>query len=437
MRNIDIIQTSIDYIEENLKTEISANELSKISGFSLFHYYRIFQDIIGIPVMQYVLRRKLINAIYEISLGSKIIDTALIFGFETHAGFFKAFVREYDCSPTLYLKNHTVRTPYKINLLQKENIMITQKKIKEILANWNLSNAKISPLYYESTGEKSDNEWIINSKYVLRVSTNLGEFLKHFTIAKALSKSGIDASVPVLSNTNEPKKYIQDGELYFCLLNKVEGSCIKASENYIGEYKTKARYVGEIIGQLHNVLQKYDSEFICDEPNIFEDAKNWSIPETRKLINLPQSFYSNYLGVFGKLYPQLPKHVIHRNLTPSDIIYKDNRFSGFVDFHLSERNIRIFDPCYASTGILSESFVENDMSKLDKWIEVYKNIITGYDSVCKLSSEEKQSIPYVIFTIQMICFTFFSSTPKYKELAEMNKKMLLWLASNQDKLEIL
>lgn len=43
---------------------------------------------------------------------------------------------------------------------------------------------------------------------------------------------------------------------------------------------------------------------------------------------------------------------------------KDGRIVGFIDFELSERNIRIFDPCYASTANLSESFDENDFHKL-------------------------------------------------------------------------
>ncbi len=40
------------------------------------------------PVMQYILLRKLKNAIYEISCGKKAIDIALDYGFETYAGFF-------------------------------------------------------------------------------------------------------------------------------------------------------------------------------------------------------------------------------------------------------------------------------------------------------------------------------------------------------------
>ena len=129
----ELIQESIDYIEDNLKCEITAQELSERAGFSLFHYYRLFQTAVGLPVMQYILRRKLLHAIYEISCGSKMIDAELLYGFETHAGFYKAFVREIGCTPAQYLKRYKAKKPYRINIFEEEHIMVSHKKVTEIL----------------------------------------------------------------------------------------------------------------------------------------------------------------------------------------------------------------------------------------------------------------------------------------------------------------
>ena len=90
----EVIQDSIDYIEDNIKCEISAQELSERAGFSLFHYYRLFQTAVGLPVMQYILRRRLLNTIYEIECGNKMIDIALLYGFETHAGFYNFYIQK-------------------------------------------------------------------------------------------------------------------------------------------------------------------------------------------------------------------------------------------------------------------------------------------------------------------------------------------------------
>lgn len=61
MGNLDRIQGSIDYIEKNLKSEISAQELADQANISMFHYYRLFQTAVGIPIMQYITRRKLLH----------------------------------------------------------------------------------------------------------------------------------------------------------------------------------------------------------------------------------------------------------------------------------------------------------------------------------------------------------------------------------------
>ena len=101
---------------------------------------------------------------------------------------------------------------------------------------------------------------------------------------------------------------------------------------------------------------------------------------------------------------------------------------------MSERNIRIFDPCYAATAILSESFEAGNVEKLDKWVNIYKNIIYGYDEVVKLSDAEWKSIPYVVITNQLISTAWFSEQEKYSELYEINKKMTEWMIENFDKL---
>ena len=76
MYHTNIIQQSLDYIEDNLKAEISIAELADMAGYSLYHYERIFKNLVGISISQYVKRRRLLHAAFEIAGGSRIIDTA-------------------------------------------------------------------------------------------------------------------------------------------------------------------------------------------------------------------------------------------------------------------------------------------------------------------------------------------------------------------------
>ncbi len=92
MDYIKIIQNSIDYIEENLKEALTVDKIAEVTGFSSYHYYRLFNAYVGMPVMQYVRRRRMLHGINELFNNEKrIIDVALDYGFNTHSGFSKAF----------------------------------------------------------------------------------------------------------------------------------------------------------------------------------------------------------------------------------------------------------------------------------------------------------------------------------------------------------
>lgn len=427
----EIIQDSIDYIEDNIKCDISAGELSERAGFSVFHYYRLFQTAVGLPVMQYILRRRLLNAIYEIKCGSRMIDVALLYGFETHAGFYKAFVREFGCTPAQYLKLHRVKKPYRIDIVKEEHVMVTHKKVACILKKWGLENDPISDIYYDGSGNRNENAFYIGKDYVLKFSANLGKLKNHIVISKALENVGLFAATPVKTMAGE--EYIADGELYFCLSKRLEGHQLKISSMYEDDLVESARFVGEVIGQLSKALESV--EVLVKGANIYESVKNWAIPQLRGKINVLEEVFADYVENFGEILKILPTQVIHRDPNPGNIIVAENKW-GFIDFELSERNIRIFDPCYAATAILSESFEFGNESKLAKWIQIYKNIIYGYDDVVNLTAAEKKAVPYVVLSNQLIALAWFEGKEKYQEIYETNKKMTEWLVSVWSELSV-
>ena len=427
----EVIQESLDYIEDNLTCEISAQELSERAGFSLFHYYRLFQTAVGLPVMQYILRRRLLGAIYEISCGSKMIDVELRYGFETHAGFYRAFVREIGCTPAQYLKRYKVKKPYRINIFKEEHVMVSHKKVTTILKAWGLEKETVSDIYYEGTGNKNESAVYVGEKYVLKYSANLGKLKSHITISKALENVGLYAATPVATLAGE--EYIADGELYFCLTKRLAGQQMKLGTMYEEGFSEKARFIGEVIGQLSKALENVEA--LVEEADIYGSVVNWAIPQLKGKLNVSEQVFRDYEETFGSLYEKLPKQVIHRDPNPGNIILAEDKW-GFIDFELSEKNVRIFDPCYAATAILSESFEEGKEEKLETWVKVYQNIITGYDSVVKLSEEEKKAIPYVVLSNQLLALAWFAGQEKFQELYETNKKMTEWMLRNFDKLQI-
>ena len=425
------IQNTIDYVEANLRAEMTAAELAEQAGYSVFHFYRIFQSEVGMPVMQYILKRKLLNVIYEIGTGKKKIDAALEYGFETYAGFYKSFVRELGYTPADYLRKFKVKKPYRINLFQEEQIMLSHKKITEMLALWGMQEEKIADVVYGESGEISDTAKYVGEDYVIKYTNNLGNVLKTISISKALENVGL-ASLTVIP-TKDGREYVENGELYFFVSKRVKGEGILASHVYLDEYEKKARFIGEIVGQLDLALEKIDIE--VEEMDLLARVRDWALPALKDVIGIDEEAAKKYLQAMNRLYPKLPRQIIHRDPNPSNIIVSGDKW-GFIDFDLSERNVRIYDPCYAATAILSETYEEGNEEKLKKWIAVMKEIAYGYDAVVSLSDEEKEAIPYIILSNQFIATAWFAGKEKFQSIFEVNVKMTNWILHNIEQMKL-
>lgn len=116
MNHTETLQAVLNYIDDHLKTEWSTDLIAEKAGYSPYHFSRIFREAIGIPVMTYVTWRKLQYALYDLCLGKKVIDVAMEYGFETHAGFTKSFVRWFGFPPSLCKLRLTVKPPIKPNV---------------------------------------------------------------------------------------------------------------------------------------------------------------------------------------------------------------------------------------------------------------------------------------------------------------------------------
>ena len=425
------IQLTLDYIEDNLKAEITPQELSALAGFSLCHYYHLFTQTVGMSLGQYVNGRRLRWAIYEIGEGRNMLDVALEYGFETHAGFYRAFYREYGCSPTAYLKRHRPVKPYPIRLDQEGKLLFSIKNARKLLAAWGFEKYKIQDIYYEGSGQVSEHDFQVGEEWVLKLSPSPGRLNRHVELSLALEREGLAASVPVPVMENGREYLTQEGELFGILCGRIQGE--RMSEKELWEQSGKemesnrACAFGALIGRLHGILARLDCPF-CEESDLYGEVLSWALPA----VSLPESFVAEYIKSFGGLYRKLPRQIIHRDMNPCHVICRKGRMAGFTDFELSQINLRLFDPCYAATGILTEN-LEKGLT-VERWIPLYHDILRGYDREAYLTAEERQAAPWVVLSIQLICTAYFSEKEKYTRLAQINMHILKELIRKREQL---
>ena len=270
---------------------------------------------------------------------------------------------------------------------------------------------------------------MVGSDYILKTG-NREVLMKNLKISKELHKQGFSSSLPILTKTGE--EYL-DGKDVFILTRGIKGEPLPRSDRF-GDNRIKfGEKYGRSIARLHKALKAIQKDVLPDEVNLYKNVMDWALPNVKQQniqwnMGIADTIFDDYIENFGALYDKLPKQLIHRDPNPSNILFDNGEVSGFIDFDLSEINIRLWDVCYCATGILSEGSDE----AYEKWLDILGGILYGYDMEGKLTSEEKQAVFYVICSIQMICIAFFESNDIYRELAKINRQMLKFIIDNKE-----
>lgn len=101
MEWLDRLNQSISYIENNLMGEIDYEYAAKIACCSVYHFQRMFSYIAGIPLAEYIRRRRMTLAAFELQNSDiKVIDLALKYNYESPTSFSRAFQNIHGISPS-------------------------------------------------------------------------------------------------------------------------------------------------------------------------------------------------------------------------------------------------------------------------------------------------------------------------------------------------
>ncbi|MDF2685003.1 MAG: transcriptional regulator, AraC family [Clostridia bacterium] len=96
----------LEYIEKNLTENIQHESLSRIVGCSVYEFSRIFSFMAGMSISEYIRRRRLSQAVFDIQNGNeKIIDIALKYRYESQSTFSRAFKELHNQTPLSARKN--------------------------------------------------------------------------------------------------------------------------------------------------------------------------------------------------------------------------------------------------------------------------------------------------------------------------------------------
>ncbi|MDF2541032.1 MAG: DNA-binding protein AraC-type [Herbinix sp.] len=292
-----------------------------------------------------------------------------------------------DC---YHLSDKSIR---RIVLSQKRRMEPVKAMMKEILKAWNIDDCPRQ--IYHST-------WSVKESFVLKEYIDKNALQRNIQMHKILRDAGVP--VPEVCPLKDGKEFYEKNDKMYILTTKLKGNNIvnidKVNKSWFFE-------LGQIIAKLHVAFRECEKTMSFWNNSLLEEMEGWV---TRNL----DEFKPEYLSIneitesirqLSEVYKELPKQLIHRDVHLGNLLFDEMQFSGYIDFDLSQSNIRIFDICYFLLGLLLQE--DNNRVNEECWFEIVSQVIDGYDSLANLKQVERSSVTCVMKNIELLFVAYF------------------------------
>lgn len=219
---VDVINRTVEYIEDSISDRLSLSELSSKFDISDFHFNRMFKTVTGITLKQYILGRKLTKAMEELKLTTKpIIDIAMDLGFDYPEVFSRAFKKHFGLSPAYFRHSQlSLKGIQKAKIIERDIInyggVLTLGEKTTILDNIVLKGISVTvntqddnfEQYLRAKTEKfiidTENDRILDEKRFYTVVNCNGEDNNEYTVFCGRNPLGF-SQIPSLQERTVPK----------------------------------------------------------------------------------------------------------------------------------------------------------------------------------------------------------------------------------------
>ncbi len=322
----------------------------------------------------------------------------------------------------LYRKSRLVESPdntaYSRYLLisrrvRKEKIM----NVKDIVRHWNLDVSTVI--------EIKSTLWELDKRYILKCVSDQHIILK-LNIYVELKALGIP--VPEIIQTNDNQVFFRDESNYYFIYRKIEGTHIDA-KTFI-ETPQIATNVGTVIGNLHLAFNDLEHQSSFENANLVDEMNGWirenitKLPEER----YAYKYFDTCVDKLTAIYDTLNRQIIHRDLHLENLLFMDDKVTGYIDFDLTQINVRIFDIAYFLINFMVGK--TDDPVYIEKWKEAVAHFLKGYQQVNALSTFELHAIHTMMCCIELLFVAFFHQYDN-EDFSRGAEECLVWLVQNE------
>jgi Ser/Thr protein kinase RdoA (MazF antagonist) len=262
-----------------------------------------------------------------------------------------------------------------------------------LLQKWGLINLTIKPI--ESTWKSS---WDIGGKYVLKRIHETKQFERSVQLSNLLIAEEIPVAVFIPATDGQIAVTYE--ETQYCLTTKLPGNHIDLYER-----PTLAIEMGREIARLHKALVRIEPQVSCEETDLLSNWLNYIKPKLGD--DVPAEKIENTEKQIFEFHTKLPRHLIHRDVHLKNVMFDNGRLTGWLDFDLCCRHVRLFDIAYLLSGLSCE--IEQDIGKSNIWQLIRDDLLKGYNEINTLFTDEYAALPMLLTVIELLFVAFYKN----------------------------
>lgn len=306
--------------------------------------------------------------------------------------------------------------------------------LDDLLAAWRLDAGaavmQFDSPHYACSGKAFLIQTTAGERYVLKEKISAEKLAQECALLLALEAHGVPvaAPLPAVAGTY----YARQGDRYYCLAPYLAGEVIV--DHYAAGAEERARTFGEAIASLHAGLRQ--CAHLADLPvmDLVRDAR-WAgakVLETcraghaEELRRILEALYEG----LAECCPDLPIQPIHRDAHPANMLFRDGKLTGWLDFELAVRGPRLFDLGYCATSLLMDGF--DDPVKRPRWFNLVAALVQGYAAQDPLPPAERAALWHVMLAIEAIFAAYYQEIGNETGAAK-NLEALLWTLASRER----
>ncbi|MFS0838598.1 AraC family transcriptional regulator [Paenibacillus sp. 1P03SA] len=241
MNGLEKMNDALAYIEQNLTGDIDFKEVARLALCSEYHFKRMFSSLAGVTLSEYIRRRRLTLAAFELAhTDLRLLDVAVKYGYTSADSFARAFLSLHGVAPSEARTRGQSLKAYPRMFFQltiqggnEMNYRIVEKEAFRIVGLY-----KRVPLVYRGVNPAMNSMW---------------QSLTPETITLLKSLSNVEPSGIISASVNFSEGRLEHGELDHYIGAATTQDC--PDHLAVLEVKASAWAVFEAVGPFPDTLQ--------------------------------------------------------------------------------------------------------------------------------------------------------------------------------------